>query len=63
MTLNVKKVGDYDCKNNLVSYGYIHNADKLFKDAIYTVTLDGISIDTIIEKESNRLVLNLSALA
>ena len=53
---------DYDCKNNLVSLIYIHNADKLFKDAIYTVSVAGKEIGkTIIEKVSNRLMLDLSS--
>jgi len=56
------KDSDYDCKNNLVSYVYIHNADNLFKDAVYTVSVAGKIIgETIMQKESNRLVLNISS--
>ena len=62
MNLIADKDSDYDCKNNLVSYVYIHNADNLFKDAVYTVSVAGKIIgETIIQKESNRLVLNISS--
>jgi len=62
MNLIADKDSDYDCKNNLVSYVYIHNADNLFKDAVYTVSVAGKIIgETIIQKESNRLVLNMSS--
>jgi len=45
-----------------VSYVYIHNAENLFKDAVYTVSVAGKTIgETIIQKESNRLVLDLSS--
>ena len=55
MNLIADKDSDYDCKNNLVSYVYIHNADNLFKDAVYTVSVAGKIIgETIIQKESNR---------
>ena len=55
-------LSNYDCKNNFISYVYIHNAENLFKDAVYTVTLAGRTIgEAIIEKESNRLVLDISS--
>lgn len=45
-----------------MSYVYIHNAENLFKDAVYTVSVAGKTIgETIIQKESNRLVLDLSS--
>lgn len=50
MTLTATKTGDFESKNNNVILIYIHNADKLFKDVIYTVTVGGKSIDTVIEK-------------
>ncbi len=53
---------NYDCKNNLVSFVYIHNADNLFKDAVYSVSVAGKIIgETVIQKESNRLVLDMSS--
>ncbi len=62
MNLIADKDSDYDCKNNFVSYVYIHNADNLFKDSVYTVSVAGKIIgETIIQKESNRLVLNMSS--
>jgi len=60
MTLKATKTGDYDSQNNFVSLIYIHNADKLFKDAIYTVSVAEKEVETIIEPESNRLILDLS---
>lgn len=50
MTLTVTKTGDFESNNNIVILIYIHNADKLFKDAIYTVTIGDKTIDTVIEK-------------
>jgi len=63
MTLTAKKTGDFESINNNVILIYIHNADNLFKDAIYTVTVGGKSIDTVIEKSSNRLMLDLNEAA
>ena len=60
MSLTATKTGDFESNNNNVSLIYIHNADKLFKGAIYTVTFGDKSIDTNIELESNRLKLDLS---
>ena len=54
-------LSNYDCKNNLISYIYIHNAENLFKDAVYTASIAGKRVgETLVEKESNRLVLDLS---
>ena len=46
MTFTAKKTGDYDSANNKVNLIYIHNVDKLFKDAIFTVTVDDKPIET-----------------
>jgi len=63
MTLTAKKTGDFVSNNNNVVLIYIHNADNLFKDAIYTVKVGDKSIDTVIEKSSNRLMLDLNEAA
>jgi len=59
MTLKSKKTGDFVGNNNLVNLIYIHNADKYFKNAIFSVTIDDETIETTNEISSNRLVLDL----
>ena len=46
MTLKSKKTGDFVGNNNLVNLIYIHNADKYFKNAIFSVTIDDETIET-----------------